>query len=1200
MKNVLKKFSRTITLGTGWLRSSAIAFLLSLILFISAGIFLHSRDAIYLAVAGPTSEDNISGMEMVQGIQLYLDRLNAEGGVSGKKVKLLVFNDRNDSEVARQTATAIVKSTPALAVLGHLYSSTSAAGGEIYQQFGMPVITGSATADRITEDNDWYFRVIFNNRLQASFIANYVQKILGYQRASIIYSDDNYGETLRESFARTFTGLGGEIKHQWAIDVNATNFEQRQKQIVADLLGSKNDDPGTIFCATHNSDVVDLIVKIRQKELNYPLIGADSLGSAGFARLFREYAEERAMPGHFSNGIYAVSPIIFDVANEKAQQFRNRYIQKYGNEPGWTAATYYDAASMAVEAIKRAEVTAKKSNLTQERQQIKDALAKINTVEDGIQGVSGNLYFDRDGNLNESIYIGTFNQRKFISAFTQLQPVNDLSGVGNLKQKLDSGRILLIDGRYMNKTNIVYTGIDINEIRNLDEKNSSYLVDFYLWFRFRGDIDADNIEFSNYGTERLDSGDKLELDAPINEEVIDGITYRVYRVQADFKEKFRFDNYPFDRQKLAVRFRHANLTRDNLIYVVDVVGMRDTVAREIISNWEQSKVFETISDWDLEDVQFFQDILINDSTLGDPRLFDSDSDLKYSRFNAVVDIKRDRVSFAIKNLLPLLFFIGISYLLLFLPFDYISVEAVSGTLLAVVFFHLSLLEGLPEGIGYVVALDYGFYIIYGSIGLELLLVVVGHKTEIRENKIASQRLITIARIVFPTILLISAIAFFYRYGTINQFTLKTNQPVVAVNSEPPTSDLSVVEEDDRPGKVTLSFGSWRTDDEEQMSEILAAFEAKYPAIDLKFLPVQTELYNSVLENLLQTGKAPDLFYLRSFSFSQKLFDTKELEPLTDLPGVKNNYTSEALEPWTTEAGELYGVPVMAVSHGIYYNVDLFKQLDLEIPNTWAELIATAQTLKDNGYIPFANGSADSWAAAELMFMNLAPNYIGGRKGRLEYLNGSRCFNDRQVIAAFSAIAALRPFLPDNQKNVSYYDSQQLFVEGKAGMWMAGSWDIPFLRSAINNFDWSIFAVPPPAGQPAYVTFHPDFAVGLNASSPHKPEAKQFLQWLTTPEAARLFASELPGFFPLHKQMPDIGDRYAARFLNLNQGRNTDIRWAWSELQNGIPDGYSLMERGTVQVMGGIMTPTQAANNLQNGLAQWFEPAQKCQFAERNY
>ncbi|MEL6581370.1 MAG: ABC transporter substrate-binding protein [Cyanobacteria bacterium J06621_12] len=757
MKILSRKKQRFILIG--------IAFFCSLIFFLGAGRFLQSQDAVYLAVAGPTEGEDVSGREMVQGIQLYLDQVNRQGGISGKKVKLQIFDDRNDVSRAKEVATEIINS-PALAVLGHLYSSTSLAGGKIYRQAGIPAISASATADSVTKDNDWYARVIFNNRLQARFIANYAHKIFKYANASIIYSDDDYGITLKDSFTNTFTDLGGAVTHKWALDPSAADFEQQQQRIIQDLQASKQNQPEMIFCATHNEDVVELIVQMKRQQLLYPIIGADSLGNVAFAKKFQKYEEEQENPGYFSDGIYAVAPIIFDVANEQAQKFRNEYILKYESEPGWTAATYYDAAQIAVAAIAKAQVTGE-STLAQTRARVHQIIAETNSPAQAVAGLSGKLYFDDEGNSDNSIYIGTFTQQKFISAFTQLQPINNIEIVEDLQSELDSERILLIDGKYRYRTNIVYTGIDINEIRNLDEKTSSYLVDFYLWFRFQGDVDADNIEFINYGTDRMDSGEKLELDEPIDQEEVDGVKYRVYRVKADFQEEFWFHDYPFDRQKLAVKFRHANQTRENLIYVVDVVGMRDTVAQEVLENWRQGKVFDTISDWKVREVSFFPDTQTNDSTLGNPRLFNTDSILQYSRFNAVIGIKRDTINFSIKNLLPLLFFIALSYLLLYLPLEAISVEAVSGTLLAIVFFHLSLLEGLPEGIGYVVALDYAFYIIYALIILELLLVVVGNKPEIRTNKLAVKRLILTARIVFPAILLISAIALFARYGAVD-------------------------------------------------------------------------------------------------------------------------------------------------------------------------------------------------------------------------------------------------------------------------------------------------------------------------------------------------------------------------------------------------------------------------------------------------
>lgn len=738
----------------------------SLLLFLGASLLLQEQDAIYLAIAGPTQENNVSGQEMVQGVRLYLDRVNRQGGIDGRKIKLKIFDDQNNVTRAKEVATEISNSK-ALAVLGHLYSSTSLAGGEVYRQAGIPAISASATADSVTKDNDWYTRVIFNNRLQARFIANYAHKILQHGNASIIYSDDDYGITLKESFTNTFTNLGGEISHQWALDRDQADFAQQQQRIIQDLQTSNQGQPEIIFCATHNRDVVDLIVQMKRQQLEYPLIGADSLGSVAFAQKFQKYPEEQQNPGYFSEGIYAVAPIIFDVANEQAQKFRNEYILKYESEPGWTAATYYDAAKIAVAAIAKAQSAGESSSLAQERHGVQEILTQINCPDQAIAGLSGQLYFDEEGNSENSIYIGTFTQQKFISAFTQLQPINHIEIVEDLQSELDSGRILLIDGKYRYRTNIVYTGIDINEIRNLDEKTSSYLVDFYLWFRFQGNVDADNIEFINYGTDRMDSGEKLELDDPIDQEDFNGIKYRAYRVKADFQEEFWFHDYPFDRQKLAVKFRHANQTRENLIYVVDVVGMRDTVAQEVLENWRLAKVFDTISDWQVREVSFFPDTHTNDSTLGNPRLFNADSTLQYSRFNAVIGIKRDTINFSIKNLLPLLFFIALSYLLLYLPFEAISVEAVSGTLLAIVFFHLSLLDGLPEGIGYVVALDYAFYVIYALIILELLLVVIGNKPEIRKNDKAVKRLILTARIVFPTILLISAIALFARYGAVD-------------------------------------------------------------------------------------------------------------------------------------------------------------------------------------------------------------------------------------------------------------------------------------------------------------------------------------------------------------------------------------------------------------------------------------------------
>lgn len=401
-------------------------------------------------------------------------------------------------------------------------------------------------------------------------------------------------------------------------------------------------------------------------------------------------------------------------------------------------------------------------------------------------------------------------------------------------------------------------------------------------------------------------------------------------------------------------------------------------------------------------------------------------------------------------------------------------------------------------------------------------------------------------------------------------------------------------------EVTLTLGSWRVDDVDQMTQILDAFQEEHPNITVLFDPTNPPDYNATLRTQLEGGNAPELFYLRSYSTSRQLFEEGFVAPLDTLPALDANFDPASLDPWRAEDGTPYGVPFIAVSHGIYYNQDIFTELGVEVPQTFEELLSVAEAAEAAGYDAFANASGDEWTIAEIVFMNLAPNFIGGREGRLAYLNGERCFNDENAVAAFAAVADLAPYLPEGQEALGYYDSQQLFLFSEAAMWMGGSWDIPFFESQEPDFEWSIFAVPAPEGQEeTYVTFHLDAGLGMNAAlleegmEAERAAAETFLDWMGSATAAELTANLLPGFFPMVTPAPEVENEYASAFLGLNEGRSTDVRWAWEGLLDGTPDGYSLMQSGALGVISGELTPQEAADALQAGLEEWYEPAQSC-------
>ncbi len=689
-----------------------------------------SDDALYIAVAGPMSgQYQEDGEDTVRGIELYLDQINQAGGINGKDVKLLVFDDQNDTYLARERALEIVAQNQALAVIGHAFSTCSIAAGEIYQENGIPAISGSAAAEAVTEGNDWYFRVILSSRSQGAFLANYTWHVLRHKSAGIIYDQDDSGTALMEAFESTFTRQGGEIKYQGGIDRASETLDTDLDEIVDALVQNRANAPDIIFLTTKPDESVKLIATMRRKGLNYPVIGPTTLANIQFIANFDEYYEERANPGYFSDGVYAASAFILDIAGAEAQHFEHEFIKKYpGAAPGMKAATNYDAVKVVIEAMKLAGVQGDPNNLEEERRKIRDQLAAFNNVRDAIQGITGYIYFDPHGNVVKPIPIGVYENQHLVSAPIQLRVVNP-----RYLADLDQESILSIGEKYMQMIKVIQTGIHINQIGDIDVQNFSYTMDFYLWFQYDGELDDYNIEFTNAVAD-------LKLGIPIAEEVRDGVTYRAYHVRSDFESEFKFYGYPFDRQTLNVHFRHNRLTSDNLIYVVDYQNMRGGNSETIRADLRtRSKYF--LSGWEIADAQFFQDAF---RTGTQPVT-------EYPGFNAQVTIKRNTLKYVIENLVPVFTVAVASYLVFFMAAEALRYKIIIEifTLLTTVFFGRGIFEEMSQ-LTHMTPVEYVFYAI-GA--LALYGIVVSLLSYRCAGKAWVRRLNLISRVIYPLVIL---------------------------------------------------------------------------------------------------------------------------------------------------------------------------------------------------------------------------------------------------------------------------------------------------------------------------------------------------------------------------------------------------------------------------------------------------------------
>lgn len=620
-------------------------------------------EAIHIAFVGPLSGSGApEGTALLQSVKLYIDEVNRNGGVNGRQIVLDEYDDQNTPIKAKEQALEIVKQNQAVAVIGHYYSSCSLSAGEVYQQSEIPAITPGSTNVKVTEDNPWYFRTIFHDDLQGRFMANYLKKVLQYNTVTIIHHDDAYGKDLARAFKDTFQNLGAEVKHEYKFQGNDANLTWTLQQIVDDLATQK--DTGFIFLGTYALEGVELVRLLKDKGIKNPIIVPAAFDSKTFQEGFDNYPEEKKNPGYYTNGIYITTPLIFDTANEKAQKFKEEYQAKYQEEANLRTPFAYDAAMLLISAIKNTGITGQPPTIQDDRKTIREYLAKIDNSSEAIEGTTGYNYFNDKGDAQKTVAMGVYKNNNIISALVQLQSVRNPNEIQNLDKATEEGRVIDIDEQYFYKTNVVYVGVKINEITDFDLENLTFIVDFYLWFRFQGNIKPQDIEFLNavepfdlepdkptlVNTITATTPDTKETTPParlIKVETQDQITHRLYRIKSNFKADFLPTNYIFNQHSLGVSFRHRDLTRNNLIYVTDILGMGltkqdiDTDTGKLDKTLVQSA---SLLDWTINKPRFFQDI-VKENALGSLKYLDVLGGMvEYSQFNMNVLITSNKFS----------------------------------------------------------------------------------------------------------------------------------------------------------------------------------------------------------------------------------------------------------------------------------------------------------------------------------------------------------------------------------------------------------------------------------------------------------------------------------------------------------------------------------------------------------------------------
>ncbi|WP_271253779.1 ABC transporter substrate-binding protein [Pseudanabaena sp. Chao 1811] len=714
-------------------------------------------NAISIAVAAPLSGDGASGgQEIVDSVKLYIDATNRDGGINGRQLKLNVFDDKGNVDGATQVANDIAKSD-ALVVLGHRSSDASIAAGSIYQDKKLPAITGTANNPKVTSDRPYYFRIIYTNPALAKTLSIYAQQVLQFKTASVIYDKASKNEQAQSEVIKSaFEANGnGKIQKIWAIDSDPNNRKSSVQQIVNEIAAEP--ETGILFLTLSKEEVAeDFLVALKQKGLKNSILGEQALGRENFAKRFEKYDEEKKNAGFFTDGMYVPLPILFDSAGADAQDFLTAYQKAYNKTPSYLGAKFYEAAIAAVDAIRKANP--KGTNIEGDREQVRDALSKLNNRKVGIRGLTGLLYFNSDRNSDQPVRLAQFQNQKLISASQQFTPIANPERL-NLPKELQSGSIVQSGDQYFWRQRVVYAGMDINKLNRIDK--STFTADFYVWFRYSGGDEPTEIQFPDAVSNSVNpTAPVFDGKAPIKAQVVNGLNYRLYRVRGEFRNAFDFRDYPFDSQRLNLRFDNPNLSTERLVYAIDKVGLKLPRPEA-----DERKPFQGLQLWNFKSITYFQDSSRSTSTQGDPDLFQSNAQIEYPGLSIRMTFQRKTLVFLSKNVLPLILLSLLTYCCLFFPYSMFvpRTMAPASALLSGIVLLLSFNNQLPE-VGYTVAMEYVFYVYFCLCLLPILVTVIGTKLDKDGHKKAFKYLNIASWIVYPLILIITISTFAITYS----------------------------------------------------------------------------------------------------------------------------------------------------------------------------------------------------------------------------------------------------------------------------------------------------------------------------------------------------------------------------------------------------------------------------------------------------
>ncbi|SLM29101.1 putative Extracellular ligand-binding receptor [Desulfamplus magnetovallimortis] len=338
----------------------------------------REKEPVKIGFANPLSGTlSDYGLPCRRGAVLAVEKLNSSGGIKGRKIELLIKDDKNDPEEAVRVDLELVEAG-VVAIIGHFTSTASMAAVPEMNKKKMLMISPGASTDQLSGIDDFFLRVIAPHTIMAEGLATEAFNSQGARNAALIFDVANraYSENYIRAAEAIFNKLGGNILME-------IQFDSKDGLSDEDINRLVKSGPDSVFVVAGALDTAMLAQEIHKRSESIKI-----------------FSSSWAMKGEFlENGGKAVEGVIisgtYDIAEDTPVliAFKTEYENRFG-EPATRAAAFgYDSVMVLKKGIEKAE------NLTPSA--IKKAILEIELFE----GIPEDFTIDKYGDPRRPVCI---------------------------------------------------------------------------------------------------------------------------------------------------------------------------------------------------------------------------------------------------------------------------------------------------------------------------------------------------------------------------------------------------------------------------------------------------------------------------------------------------------------------------------------------------------------------------------------------------------------------------------------------------------------------------------------------------------------------------------------------------------------------------------------------------------------------------